>query len=82
MGFCMDTLAVAGATSRDPRHPVQWRGCSARSLGLSRSFVARSVGWLTSFSLLFRVIFPEDVYNEASLPLLEEVGWCHMLPQH
>lgn len=32
----------------------------------------RSVGWLTSFSLLFRVIFPEDVYNEASLPLLEE----------
>merc|ERR1712166_1678456 len=32
----------------------------------------RSVGWLTAFSLFFRVIFPEDVYNEASLPLLEE----------
>ena len=33
----------------------------------------RAVGWITSFTLFFRLFYPEDVYNEANLPLLVEV---------
>ena len=33
----------------------------------------RFVGWVTSFTLFFRLFWPEDVYNEANLPLLVEV---------